>query len=644
MVSKLRHLVVATCLCASTLAQEPYELAIPPQEAVTLSQLVEDDPGKIVHVTKDGESPPYPLMFQVPLPIPPVAQPKQIITNPVTGEDILYFEVEIRPFQQQVYPNLSPATLVGYDGISPGPTFIIPQGTESVVRFVNNAEMENSVHLHGSPSRAPFDGWAADETFPGEYKDYYYPNFESARLLWYHDHALGITAENAYFGQAGAYILSDAREDVLGLPSGYGEFDIPMILAAKFYNRDGTLQSTLGEEESTWGDVIHVNGQPWPFLDVQPRRYRLRFLDAAVSRNFALYFARAAAAPGDGKLPFQVIASDSGLLERPVTASQLLIAVAERYEVVFDFAPFAGQAVDLRNAPEVGGFGVDDDFADTDKVMRFVVAGSPGDDNVVVVDNSTVPDVLRDVPFPPATAGIDHRFRFHRTQGEWRINGVGFEDAEHRVLANVPRGTVEIWELENGSGGWTHPIHVHLVDFKVLQRSGGDRGVEPYEQVALKDVVWLAKGETVLVEAHYAPWNGVYMFHCHNLIHEDHDMMAAFNVTRLQDFGYDEVTDFGDPEDPRWSARPYALADFRAGTGPFAPAAVEARVQEMARQQPYSELGAVEAALDAFWAGRDIGDPGAALRPPTATADPTPLPLPTVNATGPVPRFRRFVV
>lgn len=78
--------------------------------------------------------------------------------------------------------------------MSPGPTFIIPRGIESVVRFVNNAERETSVHLHGSPSRAPFDGWAEDITRPGEYKDYYYPNFESARMLWYHDHAIGIVS------------------------------------------------------------------------------------------------------------------------------------------------------------------------------------------------------------------------------------------------------------------------------------------------------------------------------------------------------------------------------------------------------------------------------------------------------------------
>ncbi|KAI0394793.1 Cupredoxin [Xylariaceae sp. FL0594] len=627
--------VAASCRIPGTLGRV-LQSAIPPQEAQQLSQLSGIDelpPASLVSAAKGKQiSPEYPLIFRVPLPIPPVKQPKQVITNPVTGKDILYYEIEIRPFQQQVYPNLLPATLVGYDGISPGPTFIIQQGVESVVRFVNNAERDNSVHLHGSPSRAPFDGWAADITRPGEYKDYYYPNFESSRFLWYHDHALGITAENAFFGQAGAYILNDPAEDALGLPSGYGEFDIPLVLAAKYYNQNGTLQSQLQEDTSTWGDIIHVNGQPWPFLNVQPRKYRFRILDTGISRTYALYFS-SSTNPG-AKLPVQVIASDSGLLDIPVTVDTLFISVAERYEVVFDFAPFAGQQIDLRNLEDVGGFGVDEDFQNTDKVMRFNVSPVPVD------DPSVVPAKLRDVPFPPETRGIDHHFRFHRQNGEWLINGVGFRDVENRVLANVPRGTVEIWELENGSGGWTHPIHVHLVDFRVISRTGSHRPVEPYEAHGLKDVVWLAEGETVQVEAHYEPWTGLYMFHCHNLIHEDHDMMAAFNVTALKNFGYNETTDFSNPEDERWDAEPYNLADFRAGTGIFSPEAVEAKVQQLALQQPYSELAAVEAALDAFWEGRDIGNPNAAFQK-RGNVLPGPCPDPTASA---VPRHRRFVL
>ena len=223
------------------------------------------------------------------------------------------------------------------------------------------------------------------------------------------------------------------------------------MLSSKQYNSDGTLFSTAGEEDSLWGDVIHVNGMPWPFLNVEPRKYRFRFLNSAVSRSFALYFRTASS---NTKLPFQVIASDAGLLERPVQVSSIYVACAERYEIVFDFTSFAGQTLELRNIAEVNGIGVEEDYEDTDKVIRFVVSGTP------VVDSSTVPTALRNVPFPTSTSNeINHHFRFHRSNSEWRINGIGFEDAANRVLANVPRGTVEIWELENSSGGWTHPIH-----------------------------------------------------------------------------------------------------------------------------------------------------------------------------------------
>lgn len=223
------------------------------------------------------------------------------------------------------------------------------------------------------------------------------------------------------------------------------------------------------------------------------------------------------------------------------------------------------------------------------------------------------------------------------TRDDWLINDVAFSDIAHRVLAKVPQGTVEVWELENASPGWTHPVHVHLVDFRAPSRgtnnipgnnaeAQGDeinshsndnghayrsprsdpgtststsRGVMPYESAGLKDVVWLGRGEMVLVEAHYRPWSGVYMFHCHNLVHEDHNMMAAFNVTELRDMGYDETTDFSDPMDPRWRARTFDHDDFR---GVFGEDTIRDKVKRLARQRPYSDLDEVDAALADYWA------------------------------------------
>ncbi|KAG8157246.1 hypothetical protein KVR01_012954 [Diaporthe batatas] len=556
MLSTISFQMVTVCLsflAGLVVSQETQWIYdIPPEEAAALASIVEDDPGDVISIqAKDWLSPEYALIYKVPLPIPPIKQP---------------------------------------------------------TKFINNAAIANSVHLHGSYSRAAFDGWAEDVTQPGEFKDYYYPNQQSARLLWYHDHAVHETAKNAYFGQAGAYILTDPADDALNLPSGYGKYDIPLILSAKQYNDDGTLKTTDGETDSLWGDIIHVNGQPWPFLNVEPRKYRFRFLNAAVSRSFALYFALSSNV--NGKLPFKVIASDAGLLGSPVQVSDMYISMAERYEIVFDFSAYAGQAVELRNLPKAGGVGVDDDYLNTDKVMRFMVSSTP------VTDTSSVPDTLRSVPFPTSTTPnvIDHHFRFHRSNGEWQINNVVFADVDHRVLAKVPRGTTEIWELENSSGGWSHPIHVHLVDFRVLARTDGNRAVMPYEAAGLKDVVWLGTGETVIVEAHYAPWDGLYMFHCHNLIHEDHDMMAAFNVTALTNWGYNDTTLFLDPMEPKFRAKPFGAGDFQARTGLFSDEAIEAAVKELAEEDPYSHVQDVNDALDNYWKGQAASAPSAAKR------------------------------
>ncbi|OZJ01355.1 hypothetical protein BZG36_05703, partial [Bifiguratus adelaidae] len=167
----------------------------------------------------------------------------------------------------------------------------------------------------------PWDGWAEDLIPVGFFKDYYYPNAQSARPLWYHykDHAVDHTAENAYFGQAGFYILTDDIEPTQGLPS--GKFDVPLALSSKQYQQNGELVSPAGNVDSLFGDVIHVNGQPWPFFNVEPRKYRCRLLDTSVSRAFRLYLVTSLAITEDDKanhIPFFVVGSESGRTDHPV--------------------------------------------------------------------------------------------------------------------------------------------------------------------------------------------------------------------------------------------------------------------------------------------------------------------------------------
>jgi bilirubin oxidase len=158
----------------------------------------------------------------------------------------------------------------------------------------------------------PWDGWAEDITPVGFYKDYYYPNEQRARTLWYHDHAIDHTAENAYFGLAGQYHLTDDAEKASSLPQ--GKYDVPLVLNSKQYDATGQLVLPT-EGVSMFGDIIHVNGQAWPKFTVEPRLYRFRVLDVAISRSFRIYLVTDLAITEDddaNHIPFTVVGSDSG--------------------------------------------------------------------------------------------------------------------------------------------------------------------------------------------------------------------------------------------------------------------------------------------------------------------------------------------
>lgn len=176
--------------------------------------------------------------------------------------------------------------------------------------------------------------------------------------------------------------------------------------------------------------------------------------------------------------------------------------MGERYDLLVDFCPHAGQNLTLHNALNVLG---NVDFAATDRIMRFVVSNTP-----CPSDNPPTPSFLRSIPPPPQTS-VSKDFTFARIGEHWVVNGVGWADIDNRILTRPALGSDEIWQLTNANvnGTGIHPVHIHLVDFQVLSRTGGRDGVAPYEAAGLKDVVWLGPGETVRVVARYAPWKGV---------------------------------------------------------------------------------------------------------------------------------------
>ncbi|KAK5126555.1 hypothetical protein LTR85_009489 [Meristemomyces frigidus] len=523
-------------------------------------------------------------MYQYPLPIPTVAQPE--FTETVDGRTVQFYSVSIEPYTKQVYPNLGPAHLVGYNATSPGATFYVPKDTETIIRYLNNGEETASVHLHGSYTHSAWDGWASDVMQVGQWKDYYYPNSESARTIWYHDHADGHTASDAYYGQAGTYIIYDPAEDALGLPT--GQYDVPLGISDKIYQSNGDLAAPGKSPINFFGDTIEVNGQPWPYMAVEPRKYRFRILDMSLSRPYDLYFAD----PSGNWIQFQVIASDSGLFGGPISTSDLTISMGERYEVIMDFSSYAGKNITLGNNMQQAQI---NEFGNTNKVMMFVVGNTVTDNS----NNGAVPSTLNgNIQWPAARTTVDHTFNFQMGgESVWTINGVDFNDANNRILARPPQGTVELWELHHTGGPAVHPVHIHLVNMQVISRTGGSRGVLPYETAGLKDVVLLEPGETVRVLAYYGPWNGVYMFHCHNLVHEDHTMMDAFNTTKLASMGYEfgSTQQYSDPMDTRFAPQDYS-------DEAFSPDALSSAVASLASLNPYAPASALMAAEASYYA------------------------------------------
>jgi bilirubin oxidase len=420
----------------------------------------------------------------------------------------------------------------------------------------------------------------------GQYKDYYYPNSESGRTIWYHDHADGHTAADAYYGQAGVYIIHDPAEDALGLPS--GNYDVPLALTDKIYQSNGDLASPTGNTMNFFGDVIEVNAQPWPYLSVEPRKYRFRIFDMSLSRPYDLYFED----PSGNWIDFQVIASDSGLFGTPVTTNDLVIAMGERYEVVVDFSSYAGKNISLNNNMQQQQI---NEYDNTDQVMRFVVGNSVSDSS----NNGAVPSTLNgNIQWPAERTTVDHTFNFQMGgEAMWTINGVDFSDVNNRILARPPQGTVELWELHHTGGPAVHPVHIHLVNLQVVSRTGGSRGVLPYEAAGLKDTVLLEPGETVQVRAFYGPWNGVYVFHCHNLVHEDNAMMDAFNTTLVESLGYDfnSTFAFSDPMAEQFTAQDYSDEAYQ-------PSALTSAVLSLASLAPYPLASSLMAAENSYYA------------------------------------------
>jgi spore coat protein A len=349
-------------------------------------------------------------------------------------------------------------------------------------------------------------------------RQYQYPNDQRAATLWYHDHRMDFTGPQVWRGLAGLYLLRDDAEEALPLPRGARE--VPLVICDRSFEEDGSfrypaLDPTLCERPGVLhafmggvlGDVVLVNGAPWPVLDVARVRYRFRLLNASNARRFELTLDP----PPPGGRPFAQIGSDGGLLPAPVMHDRIGIAPAERFDVVVDFSRYAsGALVVLRN---LAG---SDTAAD---VMQFRVGGDARDD-------SRIPARLADFErLDPRQAVQTRTFTFtngtHNGESRWLVNGQPFDP--RRIDAQPALGSTEIWHLETDV---SHPIHLHLAPFQVLSQGGRPRPTDG----GWKDTLDLGAGRVARVIVRFDGYRGRYVFHCHNLEHEDMAMMANFEV------------------------------------------------------------------------------------------------------------------
>ncbi|MBM7458279.1 multicopper oxidase family protein [Rhodococcus coprophilus] len=519
--------------------------------------------------------------------------------------------------------DLAPGPALAYGGNTYlGPVITAHRGQETTIEYRNRitahpfaadfdttlhglserdrTDVATSMHLHGGVTPPEFDGHPEKVVRPGQGSTYRFPNRQAAAALWYHDHAMAVTRLNVYAGLAGLYLLRDEydtgeRGNPLGLPA--GEFELPLVLQEKIVNGDGTqsIRSTPIVPQGRWeggavGDVGVVNGKIWPEKSVARGLYRLRLVNAASFSVWDLHFSNG--------MPFWVIGMEGGLLDAPAPTTRVRLAPGERADLLVDFGTLEpGATVELRNiepaAPQAAQIGA----VHMPMFMRFRaeatrgfrgpvpvrLRGGPG--QAPVVGPVPVPQHVRhvslsqpsDVRLPPSIMSLNN-LRFHS------------EDIE------MPRqGTVEQWNIVNATPD-PHPIHLHLVHFRVVGRQAIDtlamcarqpqppigtkwtpdadpfvveplRGPEPWE-TGYKDTVICDPNSVTRIVAYFPTADELgfdpdatfsaavgasgtqgahhdshaghgeahrlqgYVWHCHVLDHEDHDMMLKYRTVQ----------------------------------------------------------------------------------------------------------------
>jgi spore coat protein A len=485
--------------------------------------------------------------FVDPLPIPAVLAPDGTRPDPLhPGVELPFYRVTMREASVKVHRDLPPTSMWSYGGTVPGPTIETRRGHPLLVEWVNDLpdkhflpidhslcgagsdrpESRTVVHVHGAKAPPESDGYPEDWYAPGHSAVYRYPNEQDATMLWYHDHTMGIERLNQYAGLFGVFFIRDDVEDGLSLPK--NEEEVPLVITDRLFDaRAQLVYPTTGMADSPWvsevyGDALLVNGTLFPYLDVAPRRYRFRVLNASNSRFYYLSLSNAHR--------FHQIGTDQGLLPTPAELETFTLSPAERADLVVDFSALAGQTLTLKSQAL--------------ELMQFRVSNGP------VKKSRPLPATLRSVPRIAESAAAKTRML---TLNEYKepntnrmlmlLNATRFrEPITERPLLD----SVEIWTLVNLTED-THPIHLHLVRFQILDRQQFDADEylrtgkfnllgkavpPPPNEAGWKDTVRADPELATRIIVKFEGFPGRYVWHCHLLEHSANEMMRPFEVVR----------------------------------------------------------------------------------------------------------------
>jgi blue copper oxidase len=431
------------------------------------------------------------------------------------------FSLDIQSGLTQFFPGRLSSTL-GYNGTYLGPTIRVRRGDSIQAAIRNSLDEVTTVHWHGLLVAGPLDGGPHQPISPGETWRPLLPIDQPAATLFYHAHLHGTTAEQVYRGLAGVLIVQDDDEQRLGLPSEYGVDDLPLMLQDRQFENDILVvpSDMMTMMQGRRGDTILVNGTPNALARVPSRLVRLRLVNGSNARIYDLRF--------EDSRAFHWIASEGGLLDRPVELRSIRLAPGQRAELLVDFSD--GRSVGLLTAADsnLTGMGMmqmdGPDAAAGRPFLHFQpIASTNGLARIPAKLTSRLPAVS-------APGGKRRKFVLEMAMGgmgagmgSLAINGRTFDIG--RTDERVRLGDREIWEVSGQT--MAHPFHVHGVHFQVLSRNGGPPDV--LDQ-GLRDTI-LVKEPTELLIHFTEPTQGTpYMYHCHILEHEDNGMMGQFSV------------------------------------------------------------------------------------------------------------------